>query len=267
MNTYILLGALGICLLASSMGFKKTVWFISIGYTLCILLLSITTIIIWNKDLQLFNYFQLIGLGFWASRLGFFIVQRERNQTYLSAVKDQTDASQQQPLGVKVIIWISVCVLYTCMFYPSLASLVKQTNSQANIISWIGVAVLWIGILVEGVADFQKSLFKKSNPRLFCNTGLYSWVRCPNYLGEIMVWTGNIIVGISFFNYWWEWVMAFVGWACIVLIMMGSTKRLEIKQEERYGGDSNYQNYIKRVPVLFPWIPIYTLKNINVYLE
>jgi len=52
-----------------------------------------------------------------------------------------------------------------------------------------------------------------------------------------------------------------------VLIMMGSTKRLEGKQEERYGDREDYQRFIKKVPVLFPLLPIYSLKSVRVYLE
>ena len=49
--------------------------------------------------------------------------------------------------------------------------------------------------------------------------------------------------------------------------MIGSTKRLEKSQGERYGALSEYQEYIRRVPVLFPFVPVYTLQNVRVYLE
>ena len=49
--------------------------------------------------------------------------------------------------------------------------------------------------------------------------------------------------------------------------MIGSTKRLEKSQGERYGALPEYQDYIRRVPVLFPFVPVYTLQNVRVYLE
>ncbi len=58
-----------------------------------------------------------------------------------------------------------------------------------------------------------------------------------------------------------------IGVLCIVLIMVGSTKRLERSQDQRYGGQPAYQAYIRAVPVLFPFVPIYTLKNVRVFLE
>jgi len=58
-----------------------------------------------------------------------------------------------------------------------------------------------------------------------------------------------------------------VGAVCIVLIMMGSTKRLEYAQDERYGDRPEYQQYIQVVPVLFPYVPVYSLKKIRVLIE
>ena len=61
--------------------------------------------------------------------------------------------------------------------------------------------------------------------------------------------------------------VALIGLVCIVLIMMGSTKRLEKQQDGRYGEQLAYQKYAQSVPVLFPFVPIYSLKNVRVYLE
>ena len=78
---------------------------------------------------------------------------------------------------------------------------------------------------------------------------------------------GNFVAGIVAYAAWWHWLMALIGIVCIVLIMMGSTKRMEFKQDDRYGGDPKYDAYVHSVPVLLPWVPLYTLKNIRVYLE
>jgi hypothetical protein len=49
--------------------------------------------------------------------------------------------------------------------------------------------------------------------------------------------------------------------------MMGSTKRLEESQDSRYGASPDYQRYTQTVPVLFPFVPIYSLKKVRVFLE
>jgi steroid 5-alpha reductase family enzyme len=123
------------------------------------------------------------------------------------------------------------------------------------------------GLGLEALADKQKSDFKALAPNSFCNVGVYGSVRCPNYLGEILFWMGNWVLGIPVYTGWFHWVVSLVGVACIVLIMIGSTKRLEEKQGERYGGLADYQAYIRTISVLIPFVPVYTLKNVRVYLE
>jgi hypothetical protein len=49
--------------------------------------------------------------------------------------------------------------------------------------------------------------------------------------------------------------------------MMGSAKRLEKKQSQNYGKNPDFQKYERSVPILFPWIRVYSLQNIKVYLE
>ncbi len=92
-------------------------------------------------------------------------------------------------------------------------------------------------------------------------------MRCPNYLGEILFWVGNWIVAVVVFASLLQGIISLIGVACIVLIMLGSTKRLEHSQGERYGSLPEYQTYIHTVPVLLPFVPVYSLKNIRFYLE
>jgi steroid 5-alpha reductase family enzyme len=91
----------------------------------------------------------------------------------------------------------------------------------------------------------------------------YGWVRCPNYLGEILVWLGGWVMAIPCYADLWQWLGSLIGFACVALIMLGSTKRLEVSQGERHGELTEYQTYIYSVPVLFPFLPIYTLKNVR----
>ena len=70
-----------------------------------------------------------------------------------------------------------------------------------------------------------------------------------------------ISIGYAFYNSSMKWVAALIGLICVVLIRMGSTKRLEKAQNERYGALPDYQQYIRTVPLLFPIVPVYSLKT------
>lgn len=266
----ILLVCLGIALGVTLIGFIRTVWFISLGYTLSIAVFVVVLIAWLFPILQLVNYLQMSFLFFWAVRLGYYLLQREKNVSYNNNqdVNEQVQRAQALPLPAKFGIWTSVSVLYVAMFSPSIFAIGAAV--EMSIVQWIiallGTAIGFGGLVIEAAADRQKTLFKRSSSS-FTNIGLYKWVRYPNYWGEIMVWLGNFVVGAAFFVFWWQWLIALVGLVCIVLIMMGSTKRLEASQNARYQADPNYQHYCKTVPVLFPWLPIYSLLNIKVYLE
>lgn len=257
-------------LIFSALGFYKTVYFISIGYAFAIVAMAFVTLILLRVNLTLFAILQNMLLAFWGLRLGLYLVRREMQPSFQKQRKDNDELSAGINGWVKVGIWVIVSALYVSMFSSSLFTM-AQPHSE---LSWFSVVTQVFGLvlmagslLLEAVADKQKSDFKAKHPAQFCNVGLYRWVRCPNYLGEILIWVGSFIVGITFYASIWQWVVASIGVICITLIMMGSTKRLESGQDRRYGGQKRYQEYIHSVPVLFPFVPVYSLKNIRVFIE
>jgi steroid 5-alpha reductase family enzyme len=274
--------------------FFLKVWFISIGYAASIAAFVVVTSIVLvggpaseklAHDVPLVVTLQLLAALTWGVRLGWFLAARERQASYQASIHDQTSKSQSLSLVVKIAIWLSTSLLYVCMFSPIVFLVVeyhtflsgdngkpnnntKIATTSTDVTTLLGVAITWLGLGLESWADHQKSVAKAANSNSFVRSGLYAWVRYPNYLGEITFWLGIFVSGIvGYKRTWWHWAMAITGLTCILLIMMGSTKRLEKKQAERYGHDAAFKHYIQTVPVLFPWIPIYSLRNVKVYLE
>lgn len=266
-----LIGVLfGLALLISALGFYRTVYFISIGYAFAITAMVVTVVIALRQNLSVLTALQNVGLILWSLRLGIYLIQREAGQNYRKTLEPVYERTNKIPLAAKFGIWISVSLLYTAMFSPSLFSLAGGSASPSAIgmgIQLFGLVTMFSGLVLEAVADKQKADFKARFPKQFCNIGLYRWVRCPNYLGEILFWVGNWIMGIPLYVSLLQWAVSTIGTVCITLIMMGSTKRLERSQAERYGNLPEYQTYATHVPVLIPFVPIYTLKNLRVYLE
>ena len=93
------------------------------------------------------------------------------------------------------------------------------------------------------------------------DTGLYRLVRCPNYLGEMVFWTGVLVSGIDALQGVGQWVMALIGYVGIVFVMFSGARRLEIRQNKNYGKDPEYQQYVKTVPILLPFIPLYSVEK------
>jgi steroid 5-alpha reductase family enzyme len=86
-------------------------------------------------------------------------------------------------------------------------------------------------------------------------------VRFPNYLGEMVFWFGLWVSALSAYRTLPVWVFGSLGFLFIVLVMIGAGRRLELKQGKRYGCDAVYEAYSRRVPILFPLLPIYSLRR------
>jgi steroid 5-alpha reductase family enzyme len=162
------------------------------------------------------------------------------------------------PFGVKIAIWTSCAVLYVTqisgVFY-------RLTNAAAdNAFVFIGAAVMIFGVALETAADIQKNNAKKVNPRRFVDTGLYRIVRCPNYLGEMIFWTGVVISGIGAVR-GWQWIVVAIGYIGIIFVMFSGARRLEVRQNKNYGADPEYQKYVKTVPILLPFVPLYSVEK------
>lgn len=258
-----------LAMLVGLVGFVRTVWFISTGYAASMVTFAVSSGFLFAGTLTVLSVVQLLAVLVWGLRLGLFLVGRERNPAYQAAVKGQTARSQSLSVLARLGIWVSVSMLYVCMFSPAvfLTGAARSFSSLQTQLGLAGVALMWLGLCIESLADYQKSRAKAANPGAFVSGGLFSWVRYPNYLGEILFWTGNFIAGLAAYQYAWHWLLAALGLVCIVLIMMGSTKRMEHKQDQRYGSQQSYREYVASVPVLLPWVPVYTLRGIKVWLE
>ena len=43
--------------------------------------------------------------------------------------------------------------------------------------------------------------------------------------------------------------------------MFSGARRLEIRQNKNYGSDPEYQQYVKTVPILLPFVPLYSVEK------
>ena len=248
-----------ISLLADSVGFKKFSYFISLGYGLSVAAIGLFLLII-QKNLKLGELLLGILYILYGLRLGIFLLIRDlKNSNYNQKMSEERKNIKNVSFIGKIMIWVSCALLYTCQTSPFTFRIISLKKD--DIIIYIGIIISFIGFLLEAIADNQKNSAKKINPNRFVDSGLYRIVRCPNYLGEILFWTGNFISGTSIYNGYVQWGIAIFGYFCIIYVMLGGTRKLEIRQNNSYGKDIEYQNYIESTPILFPFIPLYSVEK------
>ena len=251
----ILISILIVCLI----GFKKYVWFISLGYGFSITTVGIMLLILFSNNITLpliLSSLVLIGYGL---RLGLFLAIREfKSTSYNKKMKGEISDGSNMTLFVKSMLWISCALLYLLMTCPIIYRFIN--NDGGDTCFYIGLLISVIGIFIESLSDYQKGQAKKKNPNRFCDSGLFKIVRCPNYFGEMIIWTGIFISGLTTLNNI-QWLWAIIGYIGIIYIMFSGARRLELRQDRTYKDDKDYQEYIKKTPILIPLIPLYSVKK------
>ena len=249
----------GICMLVSSIGFKNYVWFISLGYGFSIAAQGVAMLIMYGQGLTLGTVITCVLFILYGLRLGGYLAIREfGGSAYKKNMKGEIKDGKTVPFGVKLAIWTTCAVLYVTQVSGVFYRLLNA--AQDNAFVFIGAAVMLMGVSLETAADIQKNNAKKINPRRFVDTGLYRIVRCPNYLGEMIFWTGVLISGIGAVS-GWQWLVVVIGYIGIIFVMFSGARRLEIRQNKNYGADPEYQKYVKTVPILLPFIHLYSVEK------
>ena len=259
---------LAVCAVMCAVGFYKFVYFLSIGYGFAVAgggiaifimyLINPSATPIWLVFVQM-----ALFIAYGVRLSGFLLVREFKNISFkkTDVAKDTLAKNNEKkmPIFVLVTIWICVAVLYVAQVSPMLF---RYTNASTDVIlPVIGFAVSIFGLILEAVADNQKSAQKKVRPEMVATQGLYKIVRCPNYLGEIIFWTGIFISGITTYATVGQWITAILAYICIVYIMFNGAQRLEKRQMERYGNNEEYNTYADKTPIIIPLLPIYHLNK------
>lgn len=247
-----------VALVISAIGFKKFVWFISLGYGFSIAGIGVALLILFRGNLSPVTVILSLLLVVYGCRLGGYLLVRERKSaSYQNTMKNDIKDGSGMNFFLKVLVWASCALLYVCEASPVLFRL--QNNTPTDAASIVGTVIMALGIVLESASDLTKNRYKKEHPKRFCDVGLFKLVRCPNYLGEVLIWTGVYVSGTTALHGVLQWLAAIGGWVCIVYIMFGGARRLELRQNKNYGSDPEYQAYVKKTPILLPFVPLYSV--------
>ena len=248
-----------VAMLVSAIGFKNYVWFISLGYGFSIAASGLLMLGLFHGGLTLGTILCCAICFLYGCRLGAYLAYREfKSSSYRKNMAGEIKDGKTVPLGVKLAIWISCALLYATQVSPVFYRLCNGAGSNAW--TYLGALVMVGGVALEAAADIQKNRAKKLNPRRFVDTGLYRIVRCPNYLGELIFWTGVFLSGIGAVK-GWQWLVCGLGYVGIIYVMFSGARRLEIRQNKNYGADGEYRKYVASVPILLPFVPLYSVEK------
>lgn len=187
----------------------------------------------------------------WAARLGSFLALRV-HKAGSDGRFDEIKGSPVRFLQVWVIqgAWVSITA--------AAAWIAISTDAGARApIGWltvVGIIVWALGLVIEIVADAQKSAFRADpgNRDEFIRTGLWSRSRHPNYFGEIVLWVGVFLTAAPVLA-GWQWVAILSPLFVILLLTrVSGIPLLEARAEKKWGDRADYVAYRESTPSLIP---------------
>lgn len=185
----------------------------------------------------------------WAARLGTFLFLRVRKKGSDSRFKDIIPDFRVHLLTWTLqAMWISITASCALLAMTSLNKIPFDSWALAGLVLWL------LGFSIEVIADRQKQVFRSppENANRFITTGLWAFSRHPNYLGEIMLWTGIATIAFPVLI-GWQLVSLLSPLFVVFLLTRVSGIDMQERQNDRsWGNDPAYLQYKASTPVLFP---------------
>jgi protein-S-isoprenylcysteine O-methyltransferase Ste14 len=129
--------------------------------------------------------------------------------------------------------WVAPYILISGVFKKTPLRVSDQLIALSIIVYVIGIAIMI-------ASDCQKNVILKLKKGLITN-GMFRYIRHPNYLGEIMIYSSfAMLVG-----HWIPWVILFVWWVMVFFVNM-------MIIEESVSRFPEWEEYKRRTGMLLP---------------
>ncbi|MAU31060.1 MAG: hypothetical protein CMC36_05940 [Flavobacteriaceae bacterium] len=194
------------------------------------------------------DYVIVSCVAIWAIRLGSFLFMRIHKAGEDRRFREiKTNFTRFFMTWTLQGMWVSMCLL--CV----LTALSSYSGIIMNNVFYIGLLIFILGFIIEVIADHQKTVFRKNvnNKGKFISTGLWSYSRHPNYLGEILLWFGVAVMSFSSLQDLQYLTLISPIFVYILLVYISGIRILENQGDKKWGHLDSYKEYLKNTPRLF----------------
>ena len=140
--------------------------------------------------------------------------------------------------------------------YPTLILNTKQRDQALTTRDYIGWSMWAVGFVIEAVSDYQKYIFRSdpANNNKWITSGLWSIVRHPNYLGEIIMWFGLYISASSTFQGIEHLAILSPIFVALLLAKLSGIPFLERRALKRWKDNPQFMEYMSSSYRLMPYV-------------
>jgi steroid 5-alpha reductase family enzyme len=126
---------------------------------------------------------------------------------------------------------------------------IYEPSKQVIWMHLLGLTIGFLGIGFEYIADNELVRFRTTPGRTqadVLNTGIWSYCRNPNYLGEMLFWFGLALCGFAAGGPW------YVGLGSIGMLLLFLFASIPMKEKRMLERRPAFQTYQEDVPMLIP---------------
>ena len=154
------------------------------------------------------------------------------------------------PIPFQLISFFGLHFVPTVVVYGGMVSaLYAMREERFALLSLAGVVIMLAAVALEHVSDWTIHRFLREHGRekRTCNVSVWSRSRHPNYLGEMLFWTGMYVYFVALCPQIWYKGLGFL--SIIALFLLVSIPMMEKHNLERR---PDYARYRERTPMLVP---------------
>ena len=187
-------------------------------------------------------------VGLWSARLGLVLTRRRLREGH----EDPRYRIIRQSWGPTFwwkSLFIVFCLQAVIQWVIALGPIsgVMAPPSAIGPLAWIGLAIAIGGFTLEALADRELDLFKRRAPAgALMTDGLRAHIRHPNYLGEIVFWTGIGLIVVD--GGTWLGLISPI----VVILFLTKVSGVPMLDEHLSRSRPAYAAYKNAVPALLP---------------
>ena len=147
-----------------------------------------------GKALTRLNLLHIGAIWFWGVRLTWnwaYTFGGLKSQDWRYTMLQQKTGKLYIAVNFLGIHMVPTLIVYLCVL-PAFYAI--QHHLNGGMLSHLFILVSLCAVIMQGTADYQMHSFRKEHNGELIRTGLWTYSRHPNYLGEILMWWG---IGMS----------------------------------------------------------------------
>lgn len=189
----------------------------------------------------------------WSLRLGIHLWRRvaghhPKEDPRYAALRQKWSTNMQRAflyffLAQGVLVWLLLLPVYL---------ICQQRPHTFAPLEYMGLALWFIALIGEGVADHQLARFKRANKedaKAICDVGLWHYSRHPNYFFQSLLWWGLFLMALPA-PWGWISIVAPLAMLHFLLNVTGVALNEKLALEKR---GAAYRQYQKSTSAFVPW--------------